>query len=286
MRLIHRMRSPSLCPFLGRQRALFRIIGPFLLLSVVATSALSQSSTGNAEARELLSLINQERAKQSVPAVMLDNRLNAAAQRHSQLMAESDNLTHQLDDEPPLTVRLSEQNVRSDHDAENIALGGSLSDIHQHLMQSPPHRANILNAQFGSVGIGIVRIGDMLYVTEEFAHALPTYSAMEADAAAQQAITQYARSQRLPAPTRKVKVDLSRFACDMARDDKLDVGKAQAVAGARSGMAWTTPDLTHLPVGVKKALSEPMLSGYALGVCFAPSATYPSGVYWLVMVIY
>jgi hypothetical protein len=72
----------------------------------------------------------------------------------------------------------------------------------------------------------------------------------------------------------------------MAHDDKLDVEKAEAVAGARSGMAWTAPDLTQLPAGVKKALSQPMLSGYALGVCFSPSATYPSGVYWVVMVIY
>jgi hypothetical protein len=201
-------------------------------------------------------------------------------------MAQSDTLTHQFENEPPLTARLSEQNVRSDHDAENIAMGGNLADIHLHLMQSPPHRANILNPQFDSVGVGIVHNGDLIYVTEDFAHALPVDSAMEADAAAQQTITQYVRSQRLPAPARKQHVDLSKFACDMARDDKLEVSEAQAVAGGRSGVAWTAPDLTQLPTGVKKTLSQPMLSGYALGVCFAPSATYPSGVYWLVMVIY
>jgi hypothetical protein len=72
----------------------------------------------------------------------------------------------------------------------------------------------------------------------------------------------------------------------MARNDKLEVSNAQAATGARSGIAWTAPDLTQLPAGAKKTLSQPMLSGYALGVCFAPSATYPSGVYWLVMVIY
>jgi len=176
--------------------------------------------------------------------------------------------------------------VRSDHDAENIALGGSLAEIHLRLMQSPPHRANILNPSFDSVGIGIVHEGELIYVTEDFAHALPVYSAMEADAAAQQTIGQYARLQRLPVPTRKIHVDLSKFACDMARNDKLEVSNAQAATGARSGIAWTAPDLTQLPAGAKKTLSQPMLSGYALGVCFAPSATYPSGVYWLVMVIY
>ena len=257
-----------------------------LLLTAVAASASSQTGADTSEAKELLSLINRERTNQGAAAVVLDDRLTAAAQKHSRLMAQSDTLTHQFGSEPPLAVRLGEQNVRSDHDAENIALGGNLTEIHLHLMQSPPHRANILNPLFDSVGIGIVHEGELIYVTEDFAHALPVYSAMEADAAAQQAISQYARSQRLPIPARKVHVDLSKFACDMAHDDKLEGGKAQAVAGARSGMAWTAPDLTQLPAGVKKTLSQPMLAGYALGVCFAPSATYPSGVYWLVMVIY
>jgi hypothetical protein len=280
------MRSPSL-RLKGRRHISSKRTGALLLLLVALTiSAFPQSPGDASEANELLLLINQERAKQGANAVVLDDRLTSAAQKHSRLMADSDTLTHQFDGEPPLTVRLSEQNVRSDHDAENIALGGNLPDIHLHLMQSPPHRANILNPTFDSVGIGIVHNGDMLYVTEDFAHALPVYSTMEADAAAQQAISQYARSQRLPIPARKVHVDLSKFACDMAQNDKLDVDKAQSIAGARSGMAWTTPDLSQLPTGVKKTLSQPMLSGYALGVCFAPSATYPSGVYWLVMVIY
>jgi len=257
-----------------------------LLFAAVAVNSFSQSATEPAGPQQLLTLINQDRARQGVSALALDDRLSAAALKHSRLMAQSDTLAHQVESEPPLTVRLGDQNVRSDHDAENIALGGNLADIHLHLMQSPPHRANILNPLFDSVGIGIVSNGDLMYVTEDFAHALPVYSMMEADAAAQQAIVQYVRSQRLPVPARKQHVDLSKFACDMARDDKLDVGKAQAVAGARSGMAWTAPDLAQLPVGVKKTLSQPMISGYALGVCFAPSASYPSGVYWVVMVIY
>lgn len=280
------MRSPSLHLYQCRQHLPLHRIGPLLLLLVVAVNAFPWSGTDKSEAQELLSLINQERARQGVGAVALDDRLTAAAQKHAQLMAQSDTLNHQFDSEPPLTARLSEQNVRSDHDAENIGLGGSLAEIHLHLMQSPPHRGNILNPLFDSVGIGIAHEGELIYVTEDFAHALPVYSAMEADAAAQQTIAQYARSQRLPVPARKIHVDLSKSACDMAHDDKLEVINAQAVTGARSGIAWTAPDLTQLPAAVKKTLSQPMLSGYELGVCFAPSATYPSGVYWLVMVIY
>ena len=270
-----------------RHASPLRSLGSLLvLLAAIAVSAFPQNGVDTTGVQELLALINQERAKQGVGPLALNDQLSAAARKHSQKMAESETLLHQFDDEPPLNVRIGNENVRSDHEAENIALGGNLADIHLHLMQSPPHRANILNPVFDSVGIGIVNSGDLIYVTEDFVHALPVYSAMEADAAAQQAIAQYARSQRLPVPARKPHVDLSKFACDMAHDDRLDVGKAQAVAGARSGMAWTSPDVTQLPAGVKKTLSQPMMSGYALGVCFAPSATYPSGVYWLVMVIY
>ncbi|MEO5953203.1 MAG: CAP domain-containing protein, partial [Chloroflexia bacterium] len=39
---------------------------------------------------------------------------------------------------------------------ENLALAPSLDIAHEGLMNSPGHRANILNADFGRVGIGVL----------------------------------------------------------------------------------------------------------------------------------
>jgi len=235
---------------------------------------------------QLLALINQERAKDGIAPLQLNEALSRAARKHTILMARNDSVVHQLPDEEPLMLRVSEENVRCDRDAENIAMGGNVAETHSLVMNSPPHRANVLNPQFNSVGIGIVQDGELTYVTEDFAHALPNYSEMEADAAAQETITEYVRSQRFPAPVRKPRPELEKVACNMARDDKLDGTKAQNVAGARSAVAWTSNNLAQLPSRLKKVLAEPLPAGYALGVCFAPSATYPSGVYWLVMVFY
>ena len=252
----------------------------------LAICAFSQSPPESGEAQRLLSLINQERAKQGVAPLEMNDRLSQAAQKHSQLMAQSDTLQHQFDGEPPLTLRLSDENVRSDHDGENIALDSDLEVAHAMLMQSPPHRANILSPQFNQVGIGIARSEDLIYVTEDFAHVLPNYSEPEADAAAQQAINDYARSQRFPIPVRKPRTQLAHMACDMALADKLDGEKAKEIPGVSVAVAWTAADLGRLPDNLKKSMAQPLVAGYSLGVCFAPSVSHPGGVYWLILVIY
>ena len=52
---------------------------------------------------------------------------------------------------------------------ENVASGPSLEHIHQVLMQSPHHRANLLDPGFRLVGVAAVRTAaGMIYVTEDF----------------------------------------------------------------------------------------------------------------------
>jgi len=52
---------------------------------------------------------------------------------------------------------------------ENLALAPTLQVAHNGLMNSPGHRANILHAQFGRLGIGILDGGIRgLMVSQEF----------------------------------------------------------------------------------------------------------------------
>lgn len=287
VRLIHRMRSPTRDGDKNQIRAIACPIGGLLLLLLtLAPIAFPQTSVDSAGAQQLFELINQERAKQGVPALVLNEGLTTAARKHSQKMAESETMLHQFDGEPPLTIRISDENVRTDHDGENIAVDEDAAVAHAMLMRSPPHRENILGQQFNAVGIAVVRNGDLLYVTEDFAHILPSYTDMEADAAAQQAINDYVRSQHLPMPARKTRTQLVRMACDMALDDKLDGTKTKEIPGVTGAVAWTATDLGKLPAGLKKMLAQPLSAGYSLGVCFAPSVSHPGGIYWLVMVVY
>ena len=171
----------------GKVRNLTLIPTSCVLLTLLglASIAAAQQSVNRAGEQLFVSLINQERAKVGVPPVKFDEALARAARKHSQLMAHEETVVHQLPGEEVFSLRLSAENVRSDRDAENIGMAGSLEEIHSLLMQSPPHRENILNPQYDSVGIGIAQSGDLIFVTEDFAHVLPLYSEIEADAAAQ-----------------------------------------------------------------------------------------------------
>lgn len=52
---------------------------------------------------------------------------------------------------------------------ENVGMGPSLSAIHNAFMNSPSHRANIVNANYDHVGTGVTKRGNTYYVVQEFA---------------------------------------------------------------------------------------------------------------------
>ena len=280
------MRSSAL-RFGGKLRR--RILALWCATCVVlslTSSIYPQEPNYAAAEQQLFSLINQERVKEGLAPLVLDERLTQAAQKHTRLMVQNDSLSHQFEGEESLQLRVSDEHVRCDHDGENIALDSDIGVAHIMLMQSPPHRANILSSQFNAVGIGVLKTDELYYVTEDFAHLLPTYSEPEADAAAQQAIGEYVKAQGVAAPRRKPFPKLHQLACNMALDDKLDSKQASDIPGVTSAVAWNASDLGKLPPNLKRLLAQPLNSGYSLGVCFAPSVTHPGGVYWLVMVIY
>jgi len=280
LRLTRPLLRPAHAPWLNLAVA---TVAALLLL---AGAARAQGDVGHAAEQQLLALVNQERATAHLPLLEWDEHMARAALAHCQLMAQRDELSHQFPGEDPLILRLHAENIRSDHDGENVALGGDIASTHVALMGSPLHRANILSSEFSAVGIAVIRVGDLLYITEDFAHVLPDYSDFEADAVVQQAITDCARAHSLPIPMRKPRTQLARMACDMAQKDKIDPKSARSFPGSTSAVAWTATDLRQLPAGLQSILSQPLTGPYSLGVCFAPSASHPGGLYWLLFVTY
>jgi Cysteine-rich secretory protein family len=263
-----------------------RLIVRLLFLALMATVSFAQEQFDAAGEKQLVELINQERAHEGLQALVTDERLSQAARRHTELMVKHGGLSHQFDGEPSLQARIADANLRSDRQAENVALEMDAAGAHAVLMNSPPHRANILSSNYNAVGVGVMRSGERLYVTEDFARRLPDYSEPEADAVLQKAIANYARSQGLFVPPRKPQATIRQMACDMALIDALDAGTPKSIAGVHRVLAWTATDLEQLPDGVKAVLSQPLTSGYSLGVCFASSVSHPGGIYWVVMVAY
>lgn len=256
-----------------------------LLVALLATTSLAQQFDAAGE-KQLVELINQERAHEGQPPLAVDKRLTQAARKHTALLVKHQSLSHQFVEEQPLRSRLVDENLRSDRQAENVALEMDVPGAHAVLMNSPPHRANILSARYNAVGVAVMQSGDRLYVTEDFAHRLPDYSDLEADAVLQKALTDYASAHGAPTPVRKPQAALHEMACNMAVIDELDTGTPRSIVGVHRVVAWTAADLEQLPDSVKEAISQPLKNGYSLGVCFASSVTQPGGMYWIAMVTY
>ena len=185
-----------------------------------------------------------------------------------------------------MEVRFADENLHSDQEAENVDFSKDVPSAHKGFMHSLAHRANILNPNYNAVGVAVVRSGDGLYVTEDFAHRITAYSEPEADAMLQRAVETYATTHGMPAPVRKPQSQLRHMACDMALNDSLQSQRAADLSGVQEVAAWTAAAPGDLPSSAKELLSHPMSSGYSLGVCFAPSVSQPGGVYWVVMVTY
>ena len=278
--------------FAGYVRAPLRACLLLVSLALILPALASDGDMGKpgrvdeGAERQLIDLINQSRNAEGLPPLVMDQRLTLAARKHTVRMVQHKELSHQYDDENPLPLRLEAENLRSDRQAENIALEVDIEGAHQSLMRSPGHRANILNPDYNAVGVGIIRMGNDVYVTEDFAHRLPDYSEHEADAFLQHTIEKFATDRGLPRPVRKPQASLRRAACQMALNDSLDTDKPLGLPGAHGVLEWTASDLEKLPPNAKQLLAQPLHSAYSLGVCFAPSVSHAGGLYWVVMVVY
>lgn len=104
---------------------------------------------------EVTRLVNAERAKSGCGPMSLEPRLGTAAQRHSQDMAERDFFDHTNPDGADPGDRITAAGYRWSTYGENIAAGQRTpAEVMRSWMNSPGHRANILNCSFDEIGIG------------------------------------------------------------------------------------------------------------------------------------
>ena len=140
------------------------------LLILCSASGLAQQKTLNAE-RELFNAVNRERKAQGLPSLMLDDALTEAARKHAERMAERRTVSHQLPGEPTLPSRAKAAGAHFTWLSENVDQGPDASAIHQSFMKSPQHRANILDSDMDSVGIGVAERNGELFAVENFSKA-------------------------------------------------------------------------------------------------------------------
>ena len=118
---------------------------------------------------QMLVLVNKERAGAGLRPLAPDPELTEVARRHSADMFARGYFAHDTPEGLDPFARMREAQVRYLAAGENLALAPTLQVAHSGLMHSPGHRANILNSQFGRLGIGIMDGGIRgLMVSQEF----------------------------------------------------------------------------------------------------------------------
>jgi uncharacterized protein YkwD len=120
---------------------------------------------------EVVALTNAQRSRQGCPALRADDRLTAAAREHSADMVRQGYFSHTGSDGSTFVVReIAAGYPRKGPSAENIAWGyRTPRDVVTGWMNSPGHRANILNCASVAVGVGLVyRADGTAYWTQDF----------------------------------------------------------------------------------------------------------------------
>jgi uncharacterized protein YkwD len=118
---------------------------------------------------EMLILVNQERRKHGLQILKPDPELTQVARDHSAEMLERGYFSHYTPEGLDPFDRMKNAGVRFLTGGENIAITQTLPMAHTGLMNSPGHRANILNPAFGRLGIGILDAGWYgLMITQAF----------------------------------------------------------------------------------------------------------------------
>ena len=118
---------------------------------------------------QMLELVNEERTSRGLKPLAADPELTEVARRHSADMFARGYFSHYTPEGKDPFERMTESHVRFRTAGENLAMAPTLAIAHTGLMNSPGHRANILNPQFGRVGIGVMDGGRRgLMISQEF----------------------------------------------------------------------------------------------------------------------
>ena len=126
-------------------------------MTIVVPPADPKLPTIEAAEAHALALLNADRVRFGLPALIGDPELAKIARHHSEEMRDRGYFAHRSPTTGLSSDRLAAARYRSTSSAENIALNDSLTEAEVSLLGSIGHRRNILSPALTHVGIGVAR---------------------------------------------------------------------------------------------------------------------------------
>ena len=144
------------------------VFGLILAMGVSFFPAGAQADAGSDEAA-FVARINSLRAGKGLPALQVNANLVAKARAWSAEMAVAGRIWHST-----LSEGITENWKKL---GENVGMGGSVDGLHKAFVASPGHYANLVDAAFSHIGVGIVISGDTIFVSQVFMQMMSTKTA-------------------------------------------------------------------------------------------------------------
>ena len=259
------------------------------------SAAGSSSGEDSAAENELLASANKSRELAGAPPLRMDESLREAARAHARRMVDSELLDHQFSGEPSLLERIAEvsppngtlnTSLKIDRAGENVAYAPCAPDAHEALMRSPPHRENLLDRGFNVAGVAAIWSKGRLYVVQDFAHEVPSYSAQQSGKLVGRAIAEMRQQAGLPELVQLTPPNLDKSACSLAEQNLPNAHVIATAYDHRKIITYTQSRPEILPQAALRMLRDPGVRQFAVGACYARSAAHPNGTYWVAILLY
>ena len=258
-------------------RAIVAIACLVFLITLLAHAGPSQRE------QQLLDLVNHERERAGLSKLEWNNQLADAALAHSKLLAENRDLSHQFPGEPILQERVGDTRLRFNAVAENVAAAPDVDTAHTALMKSPGHRANILHQDYNAIGISIVERDHELFITQDFAHTLASYTEKQFRDSVIATFNQARRARKMPPVDIVSDPHLRKAACsqDMQTNKMI-----QNMPGASGLLVFSLSEPGTLPDDIRKFISDRTLQRMNIGVCLQTGGSTGFSKFWVVAAFY
>lgn len=133
--------------------------GAHLIWGEPNRTSSSKTSTSNAtitqDEMQGIELLNNDREKHGLPRLIADSKLTQAARKHAADMVTNHYFSHtNLQGQSPFD-RLKASGIAYRSAGENIGYNANAAELEKAWMNSPGHRANILNSTYTHAGVGL-----------------------------------------------------------------------------------------------------------------------------------
>jgi hypothetical protein len=176
--------------------------------------------------------------------------------------------------------------LKIDRAGENIANATCAPGANEVLMRSAPHRRNLLDRGFNVAGVAAIWSHGRLYVVQDFAHEVPSYSAQQSGELVGRAVVELRQEAGLPELVQLTPPNLDEAACSLAKERRPNARLLATSYDKRKIIAYTQSRPEVLPQSALRLLRDPGVRQFAVGACYARNAAYPTGMYWVAILLY